>query len=94
MLSEELALDSVEIEATYQLFLSTWQQGKTLLANPDEYNPEPSTYLGNCLGSLDRENNNEALLPEDRIERDYNYVIRSWIAVLTYLLSDYRYIYE
>ena len=94
LLSEELALDSVEIEATYQLFLSTWQQGKTLLANPDEYNPEPSTYLGNCLGSLDRENNNEALLPEDRIERDYNYVIRSWIAVLTYLLSDYRYIYE
>jgi len=94
LLAEDLALDSAEIEATYQLFLSTWQQGNILLANPDEYNPEPSTYLYNCRGSWDRENNDEVLLPEDRVERDYNYVIRSWMAVMTYLLSDYRYIYE
>lgn len=93
LLAEDLPLDSVEIEATYQLFLSTWQQGKILLANPD-YDPKPSTYLGDCRGSWDRENNNETLSTEDRLERDYNYVIRSWITVITYLLSDYRYIYE
>jgi hypothetical protein len=95
LLSENLALDSAEIEATYQLFLSTWQIGQALRANPDNYTPTPSTSLEwNCRGRWDRENNNNELPSEDRIDSDSNYVIRSWIAVMTYLLSDYRYIYE
>jgi hypothetical protein len=95
LLSENLALDSAEIEATYQLFLSTWQIGQALRANPDNYTPAPSTSLEwNCRGRWDRENNNNELPSEDRIDSDSNYVIRSWIAVMTYLLSDYRYIYE
>jgi hypothetical protein len=95
LLSEKLSLTDAEIEASYQLFLSTWQLGQTMLANPDDYQPTPSASLyWTCRGRWDRENNDEALDAELRVERDENYVIRSWMAVMTYLLSDYRYIYE
>ena len=95
LLSEDLSLDSAEIEATYQVFLSTWKTGQLLLANPGDYTPSPSYDLKwGCRGRWDRENYNDDLLPEDQIDSDRNYVIRSWMAVMTYLLSDYRYIYE
>lgn len=95
LLGESLELSNPEIDATYQLFLSTWQLGNTMLANPDDYEPEPSTYLEwTCRALWDRENNDQGLEDEARIYRDENYVIRSWMSVMTYLLSDYRYIYE
>ncbi|MFT6113635.1 MAG: hypothetical protein ACJA10_000567 [Oleispira sp.] len=100
LLSEELALSSPEIEATYQLFISTWRLGQEMLANPDDYDPTPSTSLpGNCQAYRDRENNDNNYNPnildsEQHIRYDENYVIRSWMSVITYLLSDYRYIFE
>ena len=95
LLSENLPVTHAEIEATYQLFLSTWQTGNNMLANPDDFEPEPSTYLEyTCRAIWDRENGDEGLDDEIRIHRDENYVIRSWMSVITYLLSDYRYIYE
>ena len=95
LLSENLPLAHAEIEATYQLFLSTWQAGQNMRANPDNFEPRPSTYLEyTCRARWDRENGDKNLDSELRIERDENYVIRSWMAVMTYLLSDYRYIYE
>jgi len=95
LLSENLPLNHAEIEATYQLFFSTWKLGQAMLSNPDDYDPEPSTYLEyTCRARWDRENNDQGLDSELRIDRDENYVIRSWMSVITYLLSDYRYIYE
>ncbi len=101
LLSEKLALTDPEIEATYQVFLSTWQLGQTMLNNPDDYEPRPSSDIPrnsypnyrHCQGYYDWENGGE-LDEELRITNDKNYVIRSWMAVMTYLLSDYRYIYE
>lgn len=95
LLSEDLPVDSAEIEATYQLFLSTWETGQTLLANPDDYEPRPSNNIpsSQCRGYYDREKGG-VIDEEVRITSDPNYVIRSWMAVMTYLLSDYRYIYE
>jgi hypothetical protein len=100
LLSEELAFDSPEIEATYQLFIATWRLGQEMMANPDNYDPRPTTSLpGNCQAYRDRENNDNnynrnILDSERRIRHDENYVIRSWMSVMTYLLSDYRYIFE
>jgi len=31
---------------------------------------------------------------EERLRRDENYTIRAWMAVVTYLLSDYRFLHE
>ncbi len=36
----------------------------------------------------------EDLPDEERINDDENYVIRSWMAVVTYLLSDFKFLYE
>jgi hypothetical protein len=34
-------------------------------------------------------------LPEaEKLEKDVNYAIRAWSAVITYLLSDYQFLYE
>ena len=34
-------------------------------------------------------------LPDkDKLTEDPNYVIRSWMTVVTYLLSDYQFLYE
>ncbi|CCK77037.1 conserved hypothetical protein [Oleispira antarctica RB-8] len=95
LLSESLPLSHAEIDATYQLFLSTWQIGQAMAANPDSFSPRPSENMEyTCSARWDRENNDQGLDNALRITKDKNYVIRSWMAVMTYLLSDYRYIYE
>ena len=30
----------------------------------------------------------------EKLEKDENYAIRAWSAVVTYLLSDYKFLYE
>jgi hypothetical protein len=89
VLGENLAEGSAELERTYALFNETWQEGtakvtsKVLSANPP----------WNCRGRWDRTTGVE--LPEGRrLEDDKNYTIRAWMAVVTYLLSDYRFLYE
>jgi hypothetical protein len=36
----------------------------------------------------------ESLPQERRISRDTEYTVRAWMAAVSYLLSDYRYLYE
>ena len=36
----------------------------------------------------------ETLADEDMIVDDAGYTVRAWMAVVTYLLSDYRFLYE
>jgi hypothetical protein len=44
---------------------------------------------------LNRDRNTDDSLPEDRrINRDSEYNIRAWMAAVSYLLADYRYLYE
>jgi hypothetical protein len=44
---------------------------------------------------LNRDRNTDASLPQDRrINRDSEYNIRAWMAAVSYLLADYRYLYE
>jgi len=44
---------------------------------------------------LNRDRNTDAELPQDRrINRDSEYTIRAWMAAVSYLLGDYRYLYE
>jgi hypothetical protein len=34
-------------------------------------------------------------LPQERyVNRDNDYTVRAWMAAVSYLLSDYRYLYE
>ena len=83
LLGETLDADDAQIEATYQVFLGTLNELK-------------GSGLGAGLGPCDAEFDfNGAELPEEqRITEDPTYVIRSWQAVITYLLSDYKFLYE
>jgi len=99
ILAEEVALDSAELTATYNLFLDIWKKGNHIMANPDDFEPNLSTSLDwRCrardIYELDGENSNQDLPSDQQITNDADYVIRSWMAVITYLLTDYRFIYE
>lgn len=89
VLGERLYVGHPEIERTYQLFYDTWKEGKAGIAagTIDEW------ITWNCRARTDFWTGEE--LPEaDRIERDAHYTTRAWMAVLTYLLLDYRFLYE
>lgn len=83
-LDEDLALDDPEIDRTYHLFLDTWHEVSQSGNNELEYA---------CSGRWSPIDGSE--LPEDvRIEDDPNFTLRSWQAVMTYLMSDYKFLYE
>jgi hypothetical protein len=91
VLGETLAQDDPEVERTYQLFLQTWRLGQDLMA--DDTNNIGSGLTWQCRVREDRITGEE--LPEEaRFEQDEMYTVRSWMAVLTYLFSDYHFIYE
>lgn len=86
-LGEELASDSPELSRLYGLFVDTWHEGRAKRLR-DEV-PEDLPY--DCRYRIDpftgAEVNNE-------LAADPNYTMRAWMAVVTYLLADYRFLYE
>lgn len=89
LLGEDLALNSPEIDRTYQLFSDTLAEGTQKMQSG-----ELDSYLmWSCQG---RRNpiTGEDLPDASKLDHDDNYVIRAWMAVITYLLSDYRFLYE
>jgi hypothetical protein len=91
VLGESLSVNDPEVERTYQLFLQTWRQGQALMA--DESNDIGNGLPWRCRVREDRLTGVE--LPEEsRFEMDEQYTVRAWMAVLTYLFSDYAFLYE
>ncbi len=89
ILGEEISIDDPEIETTYQLFFETWQESKAQVASE-----EISRFLpGSCRGERDLITDEE--FPEEqRIREDREGTVRAWMAVVTYLLADYRFLHE
>jgi len=90
LFGERLDQNSAEINHTYNLFNDIWTQGQALLEE-DFY---PNRSLGWRCDLTTHPETGEALPDMQKITRDENYVIRSWTGVLTYLLADYRFLYE
>jgi len=87
LLGEKLAVSDPEVERTYGLFLEVITAGRKAVAAKSEVD-----WL-RCNAKKDPVTG--ADLPEARrVERDPHYVVRAWTAVITYLLSDYRFLYE
>lgn len=89
ILGETVALDSAEVDLAYTLFLDTWREGRAGLADDsidtnvhytcqNRYNP--LTFVEHPEGS--------------GLAADPDYVIRSWMAVLTFFFADYKFLYE
>lgn len=89
ILGERLSMNDPEIDHSYQLFYDTWLDGREAVRNGDE-----SENLFGLCQARNNFNNREAIPAERRISSDRNYSIRAWQAVLTYLLSDYRFLYD
>ena len=89
VLGEALSLDDPEIDRTYQLFYDTWKEGKALV----EAGSVEGRLTYSCRGRVDPYTG-DALPSEVEIRDDDSYVVRSWMAVMTYLFADYRFLYE
>ncbi len=88
-LGEKLAPDSEEAERALNLFLDTFYEGNSKLADDRIGTALPR----DCQYRRDPATGDE--LPEaERLSDDPRYVMRSWMALTTYLLSDYRFLYE
>jgi hypothetical protein len=89
ILGEDLELTDAEISRTVQLFGDTVDEGVRKLASSEVERGLPWACRGrrNPLTGVD--------LPDaERLNDDESYAIRGWMAVLTYLMSDYRFLYE
>jgi hypothetical protein len=84
LLDEKLDLSDPEIERTYQLFLDTWHE---LSMSGDKTLPSA------CSGRMDPATGKDIPM-EAQLKDDANFTIRSWMAVMSYLLSDWRFLHE
>jgi len=88
LLGEFLAMNDPEIDRTYGLFVEVWRDGKKGLASEDYSRNLP----GQCRAEEDFWTGED--LGQIAIDSDPNYTIRAWMAVLTYMLADYRFLHE
>jgi hypothetical protein len=89
LLGETLEANSPEVEATYKLFLDIWRDGKKEMTKDME--PLSKDLPSRCRVTTLK---GQDLPEDDQIVADEDYVVRAWMAVTTYLLSDYRFLYE
>jgi hypothetical protein len=89
LLGEDLAGSDEEIAATIGVLMETYSLGREGLANGSV----PEELADPCRLFNDRMTG-DSLPQERRINRDTEYTVRAWMAAVSYLLSDYRYLYE
>lgn len=86
ILGEVLTPGHSQEEETFQLFLAAWRDGYQEIANDQISRDLP----GGCRATFDFDTE-EDLPGELRIERDSKFTVRAWMAVVTYLLADWRF---
>lgn len=89
ILGESLAVDDPELSRTYQLFIDTWNEGRANVKAKTEN--ESLTYA--CRARVNPYTGVD-LADGEKLEKDANYAVRAWSAVVTYLLADYKFLYE
>lgn len=89
LLGETLSPGDPEIERSYRLFYDTWKEGQQKLASGEL----DDGITWDCRARTDRATG-EDLPAERQINDDPSYALRSWMAVTSYLLSDFSFLYE
>jgi Ca2+-binding RTX toxin-like protein len=89
ILGESLAANDAEIDATMVVLAEAYNLGRDGLSTGSV----PEDLADPCRLNNDRMTGDS--LPNDRrINQDPDYTVRAWMAAVSYLLSDYRYLYE
>ncbi len=84
ILGENLKPDAAEVDRTYKIFLETWRELDKA---------QSSDLAWWCRGRWDPSTGLD--LPEDQmINDDPEHTIRAWMAVMAYLMMDYKFMYE
>lgn len=91
LLGESLEYDDPEIDRTVALFEALWLDGRARMADLTE--PLPTTIAASCQAMV-HPTTGEALPTEEQVTEDPDYTVRAWMGVITYLLGDYRFLYE
>jgi hypothetical protein len=87
LLGEQLEPSDPEIDRTYNLWVDVYEEGQRGMS-AGEYDV---ALPGPCQATSDPWNGD----PLDvSITQDESYAIRSWIAVTSYLLTDYKFLHE
>lgn len=90
---EYLDINDPEIGRIFELFIAVWEDGKQGMAVPDEEQRYSTNLPGSCAATT--EYNTGEPIPEARqVRTDPNYTVRAWMAVISYMLSDYRFLHE
>ncbi|MCB9567946.1 MAG: hypothetical protein H6710_12180 [Myxococcales bacterium] len=87
ILGEHLEIDDPEITRTFDLFKAVLDEGRTGLESTAYQVTLPTPCQGNT-------NPITGEVIDDGIVEDADYKVRAWMAVLTYLLGDYEFLYE
>jgi hypothetical protein len=88
ILGDTVGPNDAAVNASYKLFADTYAAGVQAMLDKTESNS-----LGSCQALKDPTTNTD--LPAERqIKTDDTYAIRAWQAVVIYLLSDYKFLYE
>jgi hypothetical protein len=89
VLGVSVAADGPEVEIAYRLFLDTMRDGRAALAAGTEH----PWLMWSCQARVDPDTHAE-LPMDERIDQDPHYAVRAWMAVVTYLLSDHRFLHD
>lgn len=89
VLGETVAVDGPEVDLVYTLFIDTWREGRAGLAD-DTIDTNVHYTCQNRYNPVTFVEHPE----ETRLAADPDYVIRSWMAVLTFFFADYKFLYE
>jgi len=95
LLGEELGLQSTELQVSEQLFMTVLNRGRQVILNSGA---EWSTVRlpSDCDRTKDLQGGElyEKGSFDKRLVEDRQYVIRAWMAVVAYLLADYKFLYS
>lgn len=95
LLGESLPLDAQEIQHSFDLYMNVLNRGRQyVLSNSGEW--WAVKLPGDCDRTRDFEGNDlDDQNGEDmRLQYDKQFVIRAWMALVAYLLSDYKFLYS
>lgn len=95
LLGEELSLQSPELLATEQLFMAALNRGRQLiLSSGAEWSVV--RLQSDCDRTRDLQGGElyEKDVADKRLMEDRQFVIRAWMAVVAYLLADYKFLYS
>ncbi|MEX1363508.1 MAG: hypothetical protein AB1Z98_10300 [Nannocystaceae bacterium] len=91
LLGESLSPDDPEIDRSYAVFTAVWEDGQEGLMLPEE--PYAVALPGPCRATTDPVSG-DAIPAEQQLVDDPDYTVRAWMAVVSYMLGDYRFLYE